>query len=445
MDETVIKRVMPHSDEAERAVIGSMFMDTDAIIKASGIINGSDFYMQRYGILFDSIVELNNEGKPVDLITLSEKLKQKDLPEDMADPEFISGLVDNVPTSSNAEFYARTVYEKSMLRKLIRMHEEMANECYQDKEPLDTIMEDTEKGVFDLLQKRSGNEFTPIREVVVEVLERIEQASKNRSSVTGIATGFKDLDYKTAGLQNSDLILLAARPSMGKTAFALNILDNVSIKNGIPAVIFSLEMSKEQLVSRLLSMESRLDSQALKTGNLRASEWDMLVEGAETVGNGALIIDDTPAITIAELRSKCRKYKLENDIKLVFIDYLQLMETNSRAESMQLKIQELSRSLKALARELNVPVVALSQLSREPEKRPDHHPVLSDLRDSGSIEQDADIVLFLYRDEVYNKDQSDKKGIMEVLISKHRNGPTGTVELVWLDKYMKYQDLERRN
>ena len=445
MDETVIKRVMPHSDEAERAVIGSMFMDTDAIIKASGIINGSDFYMQRYGILFDSIVELNNEGKPVDLITLSEKLKQKDLPEDMADPEFISGLVDNVPTSSNAEFYARTVYEKSMLRKLIRMHEEMANECYQDKEPLDTIMEDTEKGVFDLLQKRSGNDFTPIREVVVEVLERIEQASKNRSSVTGIATGFKDLDYKTAGLQNSDLILLAARPSMGKTAFALNILDNVSIKNGIPAVIFSLEMSKEQLVSRLLSMESRLDSQALKTGNLRAPEWDMLVEGAETVGNGALIIDDTPAITIAELRSKCRKYKLENDIKLVFIDYLQLMETNSRAESMQLKIQELSRSLKALARELNVPVVALSQLSREPEKRPDHHPVLSDLRDSGSIEQDADIVLFLYRDEVYNKDQSDKKGIMEVLISKHRNGPTGTVELVWLDKYMKYQDLERRN
>ena len=445
MDETVIKRVMPHSDEAERAVIGSMFMDTDAVIKASGIINGSDFYMQRYGILFDSIVELNNEGKPVDLITLSEKLKQKDLPEDMADPEFISGLVDNVPTSSNAEFYARTVYEKSMLRKLIRMHEEMANECYQDKEPLDTIMEDTEKGVFDLLQKRSGNDFTPIREVVVEVLERIEQASKNRSSVTGIATGFKDLDYKTAGLQNSDLILLAARPSMGKTAFALNILDNVSIKNGIPAVIFSLEMSKEQLVSRLLSMESRLDSQALKTGNLRAPEWDMLVEGAETVGNGALIIDDTPAITIAELRSKCRKYKLENDIKLVFIDYLQLMETNSRAESMQLKIQELSRSLKALARELNVPVVALSQLSREPEKRPDHHPVLSDLRDSGSIEQDADIVLFLYRDEVYNKDQSDKKGIMEVLISKHRNGPTGTVELVWLDKYMKYQDLERRN
>ncbi|MBQ9827701.1 MAG: replicative DNA helicase [Lachnospiraceae bacterium] len=445
MDETVIKRVMPHSDDAERAVIGSMFMDPDAVIKASGIIKGSDFYMQRYGILFDAIVELNNEGRPVDIITLSEKLKAKELPEEMADPEFISGLVENVPTSANAEYYARTVYEKSMMRKLIRMHEELANDCYQDKEPLDKILEDTEKNMFDLLQKRTGNDFVPIQDIVVEAIKRIELASKNRSNVTGIATGFKDLDYKTAGFQNSDLILLAARPSMGKTAFALNILDNVSIKNKIPAVIFSLEMSKEQLVSRLLSMESRIDSQSLKTGNLRTADWEMLVEGAEIVSNGALIIDDTPAISIAELRSKCRKYKLENDIKLVFIDYLQLMETNSRAESMQLKIQELSRSLKALARELNVPVVALSQLSREPEKRPDHRPVLSDLRDSGSIEQDADIVLFLYRDEVYNKDQSDKKGIMEVLISKHRNGPTGTVELVWLDKYMKYEDLERRS
>ncbi len=443
MDEAVVKRVMPHSDEAERAVIGSMFMDADAIIKAAEILTGKDFYMQRYGILFDAMVELNNKRMPVDTVTLAEALRSKDLPDDMSEPEFIAGLIDNVPTSSNVEYYARTVYEKSVRRQLIRAHEELASNCYRDEGELEKVLDDTEKTIFDLLRKKTDNDFYPIQDVVVSVMSKIQAASRSNSQVTGIPSGFKYLDDITAGFQNSDFILIAARPSMGKTAFALNIAEFISIRHKIPSVIFSLEMSREQLVMRLLAMESRIDSQNIRTGAIRNDEWNDLVEGAGLISDSGLIIDDTPSISINALRSKCRKYKLENDIKIIFVDYLQLVETNMKTESLQAKTQEISRNLKALARELDVPVVALSQLSRGPEKREDHRPMLSDLRDSGSIEQDADLVMFLYRDDYYNKDDSTKKGITEVSVAKHRNGPLGTVDLVWLGKYMKYHTFDK--
>ena len=329
-----------------------------------------------------------------------------------------------------------------MLRKLIKVNEEIANTCYLAKERTEDILEETEKKIFDLLQYRSTGDFVPIKQVVLNALDKIEKASKNKGTVTGIPTGFIDLDYKTSGFQPSDLILIAARPSMGKTAFVLNVAQNMAFKEGKTVAIFSLEMSKEQLVNRLFSLESKVDSQALRTGNLTDEDWAKLIEGAAVVGKSNLIIDDTPGISIAELRSKCRKFKLEHNLGIIIIDYLQLMSGGKRSESRQQEISEISRSLKAVARELNVPVVALSQLSRAVEQRPDHRPMLSDLRESGAIEQDADVVMFLYRDDYYNKD-TDKKNIAEVIIAKQRNGPIGTVELVWLPNYTKFANMKK--
>jgi len=330
-----------------------------------------------------------------------------------------------------------------VLRRLIRANEEIANTCYQSKEPVDVILEQTEKKMFELLQRRSTEEFVPIKDVVLNVINKIEAAAKHKGTVTGISTGFYDLDYKTSGLQPSDLVLIAARPSMGKTAFVLNLAQYISVRNKVPTVIFSLEMSKEQLINRVLSMESGVDSQAMRTGNLTGADWEKLAEGAGIISNAPLIIDDTPGISIGELRSKCRKYKLENNLGLVIIDYLQLMTGGSRrTESRQQEISDISRSLKALAREINAPVIALSQLSRACEQRPDHRPMLSDLRESGAIEQDADVVMFIYRDDYYNKD-TDKKGISEIIIAKQRNGPIGTVELVWLPNYTKFANKEK--
>ena len=426
MDEALIKRILPHSDEAERAVIGSMLMDADAIVTASEMITGDDFYQRQYGILFDVMTELYGEDKPVDLVTLQERLKNKDVPPELTSVEFISGILNDVPTSANIKHYAQTVAEKALLRRMIRTNEEIANTCYLGKEPVDQILEDTEKKIFDLLQKKSSDDFVPIRDVVLNVIDKIELAAKHKGTVTGLATGFYDLDYKTSGFQPSDLILVAARPSMGKTAFVLNLAQYIAVKNKVPTAIFSLEMSKDQLVNRLLSMESKVDSQLIRTGNLSANDWEKLIESAGDISKAPLIIDDTPGISISELRSKCRKFKLENDLGLVIIDYLQLMSGGSkRTDSRQQEISEISRSLKALAREINAPVIALSQLSRACETRPDHRPILSDLRESGAIEQDADVVMFIYRDDYYNKD-TDKKNISEIIIAKQRNGPIKT-------------------
>ena len=395
MEEALIKRVMPHSVEAEQSVVGAMLMDKDAITTASEIISGNDFYQSAYGIIFDSMVELFNESKPVDLITLQERLKEKDVPAEVASLEFVKDLVTAVPTSANVKYYAQIVADKSMMRKLIKLNEEIANTCYAGKESLEAVLEKTEKAVFDLLQKRNTGEYVPIKQVVLNALDRIEKASKNKGTVTGIPTGFIDLDYKLSGLQPSDLVLVAARPSMGKTAFVLNIAQYMAFKKDKGVAIFSLEMSKEQLVNRLFSLESQVDAQALRTGNMKDSDWEKLIEGAGIIGKSNLIIDDTPGISVSELRSKCRKYKLEHGLDIVIIDYLQLMtgSVGKNSESRQQEISEISRSLKGLARELNVPVVALSQLSRAVESRPDKRPMLSDLRESGAIEQDADVVM----------------------------------------------------
>ena len=442
MEESVIKRVMPNSLEAEQSVIGSMIMDRDAIMTASEVITSEDFYQSQYGVLFDAMLELYNEGKPVDLVTLQERLREKDVPPEISSLEFVRDLLDAVPTSANVRHYATIVQEKSMLRKLIKVNEDIANTCYLAREKTEDILEETEKKIFDLLQYRSTGDFVPIKQVVLNALDKIEKASKNKGTVTGIPTGFIDLDYKTSGFQPSDLILIAARPSMGKTAFVLNVAQHMAFKEGKTVAIFSLEMSKEQLVNRLFSLESKVDSQALRTGNLTDEDWAKLIEGAAVVGKSNLIIDDTPGISIAELRSKCRKFKLEHDLGIIIIDYLQLMSGGKHSESRQQEISEISRSLKAVARELNVPVVALSQLSRAVEQRPDHRPMLSDLRESGAIEQDADVVMFLYRDDYYNKD-TDKKNIAEVIIAKQRNGPIGTVELVWLPNYTKFANMKK--
>ena len=443
MEETLIKRVMPNSLEAEQSVIGSMIMDQDAIVTAMEILLQEDFYHKQYGILFDAMIELYSSGQPVDLVTLQNKLKEKDVPQEVSSLEFVGELVRAVPTSANVKYYCNIVKENSMKRKLIRVTEEIENESYAGKESLESVLDKTEHDIFALLSSRTGGDYVPIRQVVMNALEKIEKASQQDGNVTGIPTGFIDLDYRTAGLQPSDLVLIAARPSMGKTAFVLNIAQYVAFHENMCTAIFSLEMSKEQLVNRLFSLESRVDAQALRTGNLSDADWAKLVEGAGIIGDSELIIDDTPGISISEMRSKCRKYKLEHDLKLIIIDYLQLMSGSGRStDSRQQEISDISRSLKALARELNVPVLALSQLSRAVEQRPDHRPMLSDLRESGAIEQDADVVMFIYRDDYYNKD-TELKGISEIIIAKQRNGPIGTVNLAWLPEYTKFANLER--
>ena len=438
MDEALIKRVPPHSIEAEQSVVGAILMDRDAITVAAEIICGDDFYQKAYGVIFDSVVELFNEGKPVDLITLQNRLREKAVPEEISSLEFVRDLVTAVPTSANVKYYAEIVSEKATLRRLIKMNEAIADECYQGQEPLEAILERTEKQVFELVQNRGGNgEYVPIKQVVLNALEKIEKASKSKGTVTGIPTGFIDLDYKTSGLQPSDLILVAARPSMGKTAFVLNIAQHVAFKQNRTVAIFSLEMSKEQLVNRLLAMESHVDSQNMRTGNLKDEDWTKLVEGADIIGKSNLIIDDTPGISIAEMRSKCRKYKLEHNLGIIMIDYLQLMSGSGKSDSRQQEISDISRSLKALARELNVPVIALSQLSRAVEQRTDKRPMLSDLRESGAIEQDADVCMFIYREDYYIPDTEDKN-IAEIIIAKQRNGPVGTVRLAWMPQYTRF-------
>lgn len=444
MEEALIKRILPHSVEAEQSVIGSMLMGREAILAASEILTSEDFYQHQYGIVFDAMVELYNEGKAVDVITLQNRLKEKDVPPEISGMEFVRDLLKAVPTSVNVKNYAEIVSQKALLRRLIRATEEVENACYLNKEPVEEILEQSEKKLFQIFQQRNSRDLVPIRQVVMDTLEIIEKASKTKGNVTGLATGFTDLDYKTSGFQNSDLILVAARPSMGKTALVLNIAEYMAFKQNKAVAIFSLEMSKQQLMNRLFAMESRVNSQSLRTGDLKDEDWGKLIESAGVIGDSKLIIDDTPGITVRELRSKCRKYKLEHGLDIVMIDYLQLMSGGGgrSSDSRQQEISDISRSLKALARELNVPIVALSQLSRAVESRTDHRPMLSDLRESGAIEQDADMVMFIYRDDYYHKD-SEMKGVAEIIIAKQRNGPIGTINLVWLPDYTKFMNMEQ--
>ena len=443
MEEALIKRILPHSEEAERSVVGCMMMSRDAIMVAAEILAGEDFYLQMMGVVFDAMVELYNEGKPVDFVTLPEKLKEKDVPPEVSSMEFAKDLFNSVPTSANVKYYANIVNEKAMLRRLIKLNEEIANTCYLSKDSVEDILEDTEKRMFQLLQRRTGGDCVPIRQVVLNALGTIEKASQMKGTVTGVSTGFVDLDYKTSGLQPSDFILVAARPSMGKTAFVLNMAQHMAFRKEKTVAIFSLEMSKEQLVNRLFSLESKVDSQKIRTGNLEDEDWAKLIEGAGIIGNSHLIIDDTPGISISELRSKCRKFKLEQGLDIIIIDYLQLMSGSGRGgDSRQQEISDISRALKGVARELNVPVVALSQLSRAVEKRDDKRPMLSDLRESGAIEQDADVVMFIYRDDYYNKD-TENKNMAEIIIAKQRNGPIGTVNLVWMPEYTRFVNAKK--
>ena len=443
MEEEVIKRLPPNNVEAEKAVIGAMMLDSDAIMVCSEILTAGEFYQQQYGIIFDALVEMYRDGIGADLVTIQNKLREKEVTPELYSVEYLGELLASVPTSANVKFYAEIVHEKAVLRRLIKVTEQVTRECYMDSQPLEDILEDTEKSVFDVIQQRGGSEFEPIRDVVLRTLDSIEKAAKQKGNITGLETGFRDLDAKTAGLQKSDLILIAARPAMGKTAFVLNIAEYVALHSNSTIALFSLEMSKEQLVKRMLAMNSMVDSQKIRTGDLEDDDWDKLVGSVRKIGNSNLVIDDTSGITASELRSKCRKLKIEQGLDLVIIDYLQLMTGagKRKSDSRQQEISDISRSLKVMARELDVPVIALSQLSRAVESRPDKRPMLSDLRESGAIEQDADIVMFIYRDEYYNPD-SEKKGVAEVIVAKQRSGPTGPVELACLSQYTKFGNLE---
>ncbi len=443
MEEAYIRKKQPYNLDAEQSVIGSMIMDRDAIVDASDILTKDDFYNAQYGILFENMVELFKEGKAVDLITLSNRLKEKNVPEDVAGMKYIADIIAAVPTSANAKHYAKIVADKSILRKMIKLCEGIEKDCYLDTDDVDDLLESAEGGVFKLVQERNGGkDFVPIDKIVINVIDQIEAASKMNTRVTGIPTGFVDLDNMLTGLHGSELILVAARPAMGKTAFVLNIAHHVAVKKKVATAIFSLEMSKEQLVTRMVAMDALVNSQKIQTGRLVDDEWEKIMDSTEIIAEAPLFIDDNSAISIADLRSKCRKLKQNNNLGLIIIDYLQLMSTNKRVESRQQFISDISRSLKTLARELDVPVIALSQLNRAVDSRPDHKPVLADLRESGAIEQDADVVMFIYRDDYYNPD-TEKKGIAEIIIAKQRKGSTGSVDLVWLQDYTKFANKER--
>jgi len=434
-----LTRVPPHSVESEQSILGSILLDKDAMITVAEIISPDDFYKETHKIIYESMVSLNNKSEPIDIITLTEELKGKGHLTDVGGISYITSLSTIVPTTSNVKYYTDIVKEKSVLRKLIKASNDIIKLGYEKSTKIEDVIEQAEKKIFDISQEKASDDFKPINEVLMDTYDMIEQLYTNKSDVTGVTTGFKDLNKKINGFQRTDLILIAARPAMGKTAFSLNLVQNAAIKGNASVAVFSLEMSKEQLVQRMLASQSSVDLKKIKTGTLGDSDWPRIIDAMAVLSDTKIHIDDTPGIKISELRSKCRKLKIEQGLDLVLIDYLQLMEGDGRNESRQQEIAQISRSLKILAKELNCPVIALSQLSRAPEQRADHRPMLSDLRESGSIEQDADIVMFLYRDEYYNAD-SESKNICEVIISKNRHGETGSVELVWLGEVQRFGD-----
>jgi len=435
-------KVPPHNSEAEQTVLASALLDHMAVEKIINLLNVEDFYYEANKEIFESIKDVNMQNIPVDGLTVSEELKKREKLDYVGGFEYLARLTENIITSKNVEAYCNIIKEKSTLRKLISASNEIIEKGYKENEEVQKIIELAETRIFAISQNRSINSFHEIKDVLLEVFNQLEERAMNKGSLTGITTGYEDLDRMTAGLQRSDLILLAARPSMGKTALALNIAIN-AVKTGISVALFSLEMSKEQYVQRIISMESMVESNKLRSGNLDDEDWNRLLSVMSVISNYKIHVDDTASITLFEMMSKCRRLKIEKGLDMIIVDYLQLMSGSGKNDNRQQEISNISRGLKAMARELNCPVVALSQLSRAPELRTDHRPIMSDLRESGAIEQDADVVMMLYRDEYYNKEESEKKGITEVIITKQRNGPVGTVELAWISQYTKFGNIQK--
>ena len=438
-------KVPPHDIEAEQAVIGSMLTDMEAVISSIEVLKPEDFYREDNKLIYTAMVNLYSRSEPIDLITVKSELESMGKFDQVGGIEYLAELPEKVPTTANASKYIKIVEEKSTLRRLIKTANEIIELGYDPTEDLEDIMEGAEKKIFNIMQDKNQKGYTAIKDVLVDSFTNLEELYNRKQHITGVPTGFIDLDYRTAGLHGSEFILIAARPAMGKSAFVLNIAANAALKANVPVAIFSLEMSKEQMVNRMLCSEAMVDSNKVRTGKLEEEDWAKLAEAIGPLSEAGIYIDDTPGISITEIRARCRKLKLEKDIGLVIIDYLQLVQGSSKRAlgSREQEIAEISRSLKILAKELDVPVIALSQLSRAVEQRPDHRPMLSDLRESGSIEQDADIVMFLYRDDYYNED-SEKKNIAEVIIAKQRSGSTGTVDLRWMGSYTKFVNLEKR-
>ena len=438
-------KIPPHDIEAEQAVIGGMLTDADAVSASIEKLKESDFYREDHRAIFSAMLNLYNRAEPIDLITVKSELEAMGKLDKVGGLEYLAELPEKVPTTANASKYIKIVEEKSILRNLIRTANEIIELGYDPTEDVEDIMEGAEKKIFNLMQDKDQKSYVPIKDILVESFTQLEELYNRKQHITGVPTGFVDLDYRTAGLHGSEFILIAARPAMGKSAFVLNIATYAALKAKVPVAIFSLEMSKEQMVNRILCSEAMVDSNKVRTGKLEDEDWAKLAGAIGPLSEAGIYIDDTPGISIMEIRAKCRKLKLEKNIGLVVIDYLQLIQGSGRraSGSREQEIAEISRSLKILAKELNVPVIALSQLSRAVEQRPDHRPMLSDLRESGSIEQDADIVMFLYRDDYYNE-ESEKKNIAEVIIAKQRSGSTGTVDLGWLGSYTKFVNLEKR-
>lgn len=435
-------KVPPHNIEAEQTVLASAMIDHIAVEKLVTLLSYDDFYYEANKEIYDSIKEIHMKNIPVDALTVSEELKKREKIDYIGGFEYLATLTENIITSKNVEAYCNIIREKSTLRKLISASNEIIEKSFKENDDVQKIIELAESRIFSISQNRSINSFSDIKDVLMTVFNQLEERAKSKGSLTGLTTGYTDLDRMTSGLQKSDLILIAARPSMGKTALALNISMN-AVKTGASVALFSLEMSKEQYVQRIISMEAMVDSTKLRSGNLEDDDWTRLISTMSLISNHSIYIDDTPSVSLFEVMSKCRRLKIEKGLDLIVVDYMQLMSDGGRTDSRQQEISNISRGLKALARELDCPVMALSQLSRAPELRTDKRPVMSDLRESGAIEQDADVVIMLYRDEYYNKEESERKGITDVIITKQRNGPVGTVELAWIGQYTKFGNIQK--
>ncbi len=440
----MLDRVPPQNLEAEQAVLGAILLDGEALITAMERIQTEDFYRTAHQYIYQSITEIAEANEPVDLITLTAKLQDKRQLEEIGGVTYLSELANAVPTAANVDYYAQIVEEKSMLRRLIRTATQIVSNGYASGDDISSLLSEAEQRILEISQRRSSTGFVLIREVLMEVFEKVEFLSQNRGGFTGIASGFRELDRMTSGFQRSDLIILAARPSVGKTAFALNVAQNVGVREKQTVAIFSLEMGASQLVQRMICAEANVDASRMRTGALEGEDWTKMTMAISSLSEANIYIDDTPGITVYDIRAKCRRLKKERGLGMVVIDYLQLIQGRGRGDNRQQEVSEISRTLKMMARELDVPVIALSQLSRGVEQRQDKRPLMSDLRESGSIEQDADIVAFLYRDDYYNK-ESEKEGIIEIIIAKQRNGPVGTVELAFLKQYNKFVNLDRQH
>lgn len=435
-----MERIPPHNEEAEKSVLGAVMLSKDALFDVMEEVRSGDFYHEAHREIFDAVSDLFRRNAPVDTLTVSEELKKRKTLEMAGGRAYVATLSTLVPSTANARQYGKIVAEKAALRNLIQKAGEIVEKSYQEKQPPEQVLDFAERSIFEIAQQRQRNDFSPLKDVLLENINIIDKMSQLDGNLTGITSGFLDLDAKTSGFQRSDLVIIAARPAMGKTAFALNIAQQAAIKGNANVLIFSMEMSKEQLGQRLLAMESRIEMQKLKTGDLERKDWDQISIAMDVLSRASIYIDDTPGISVMEIKNKCRRLKVEKGLDMVIVDYLQLMSMEGKTDNRQQEITALSRYLKLLAREMDCPVLVLSQLSRAPEQRTDHRPILSDLRESGAIEQDADMVIFLYRDEYYNPEDTEKPGICEVIISKHRSGPTGVVDLTWLGKYTRFVD-----